>query len=309
MGKILYNIDLPSESATDIVERYSSEDGNKLKAGRRAMNLLRGLLGGAKSGQVDVLSGSVKASSTITAVEAAADNTVVVNGVTFTAKVSPSGDQQFALGSSDQAALENLAAKINASALAGVLGVVTAELTTSEVAESTLITTVADVADSLDGTSFIISDEDGTVGVWIDVDNSGTTIPAGAAAADRAIEITTIATGDAASVVATKIAAVLEADSKFTASADGAVITVNRIEGGTSVDAEDSAGGEATGFTFAVDTQGVDPVCTISAAQPGLIGNAITLSATGGFSAGAAKLAGGTDGTKKTFYFGSSPQG
>lgn len=88
---------------------------------------------------------------------------------------------------------------------------------------------VADVADSLDQKYFVLRDEVGTVGVWIDVDDGGGSAPAGAAACARQIEVTTIETGDSASVVASKIAAVLENDSKFSASADGATITVTTV--------------------------------------------------------------------------------
>jgi hypothetical protein len=122
--------------------------------------------------------------------------------------------------------------------------------------EKTLITTVADDSDSLDGKYFLIHDEAGSVGVWIDTDNSGTTIPAGANAADRALEVTTIATDDSANSVATKVAAVINADSKFTASASGNVITVTCVDPEAVTDASDGD----TGFTFAVDTQGVTAI-------------------------------------------------
>lgn len=88
---------------------------------------------------------------------------------------------------------------------------------------------VADVASSLDGKYFVLRDEVGTVGVWIDVGDGGGAAPAGALACDRQIEVSTISADDAASVVATKIAAALEADSKFTASADGATVTVTTV--------------------------------------------------------------------------------
>lgn len=100
-------------------------------------------------------------------------------------------------------------------------------------AEVVEIRCVADIDDSLDGQYFVLADAAGTVGVWIDVDNSGTTIPAGAAACDRAIEITTIVTGDSAATVAAAIAAVLEADAAFTASDSGALVTVTSVTIGT----------------------------------------------------------------------------
>ncbi len=45
-------------------------------------------------------------------------------------------------------------------------------------------------------------------------------------------------------------------------------------------------------------------VCTITAVDAGLTGNAITLTASGAITASAARLASGTDGTEKSFVFG-----
>jgi len=122
----------------------------------------------------------------------------------------------------------------------------------TSVKEVSTITTIADVADSLDGTYFVIYDDVGSVGVWFDVDNSGTTIPSGASACDRAIEITTVNTNDSANTVATKVAAALDADSKFVAVAATNVATVTDANYGARTDI--TAGD--TGFSVAVTTQG-----------------------------------------------------
>jgi hypothetical protein len=127
---------------------------------------------------------------------------------------------------------------------------------TSGTAEVTSITTVADDSDSLDGTYFLIYDDAGSVGVWIDTDDSGTTAPAGASGADRALEVATIATDDDADTVASKIATVLNNDSKFTASATGSVITCTASTVGTKTDASDGD----TGFSIAVVVEGVPAV-------------------------------------------------
>jgi hypothetical protein len=126
----------------------------------------------------------------------------------------------------------------------------------TSVKEISTITTVADVAASLDAKYFVISDNVGTVGVWFDVDNNGTTIPSGASACARSIEVTTIVTGDSANTVATKVAAVLEADSKFVATAATNIVTVTDANYGarTNLTAGDS------GFTMAVTTQGVSGI-------------------------------------------------
>lgn len=76
------------------------------------------------------------------------------------------------------------------------------------------VTCVADVADSLDGTYFVLHDSVGTVAFWIDTDNSGTPEPNHGC--DRSVEITTIVTDDSLSTVRTKVKAFIEADSAFT---------------------------------------------------------------------------------------------
>ena len=72
-------------------------------------------------------------------------------------------------------------------------------------------------ASALDGKTFILRDDGGSVGVWFDVDNNGTSQPAAAGNCTRALEITTVTTGMTAAQVATALAAALTADSKFTA--------------------------------------------------------------------------------------------
>lgn len=122
--------------------------------------------------------------------------------------------------------------------------------------EVVTITCVADSSDSLDGKYLTLYDEAGSVGVWIDTDNSGTTEPAGSQALDRSLEVTGITTDDTAADVASAVATIIDGDSKFSASADGAVITVTLLDPESVSDAVDVN----TGFTVAVDTQGVTAV-------------------------------------------------
>lgn len=112
---------------------------------------------------------------------------------------------------------------------------------------------VADSSDSLDGTYFILPDASGTVAFWIDTDNSGTAEPSHGA--DRSVEITTIATDDSASTVATKVAAAIEADSAFTASASTATVTASLVAYG---DTDDNAAAGDAGFTITNTVTGVD---------------------------------------------------
>ena len=123
----------------------------------------------------------------------------------------------------------------------------------SDAAEVTPITCVADSGDSLDGTYFILYEEAGSVAFWIDTDNSGTTIPTGASEASRSVEITTIVTNDADTVVAGKIATAINADGGFAAPAPGAaIITVTNAVASA---VPDALAGD-TGFTIGTITQG-----------------------------------------------------
>jgi hypothetical protein len=122
--------------------------------------------------------------------------------------------------------------------------------------EITTIQTLADDSGSLDGTYFILSDNVGTVAFWIDIDNHGTSAPVHGA--DRAVEITTIATDDDAETVAAKVATAVDNDSKFSASATEDVVTVTDVSVGERTDAVDGD----TGFTIEVVQDGEDAVST-----------------------------------------------
>ena len=119
-------------------------------------------------------------------------------------------------------------------------------ITQTQQPEITNILAVADVAASLDGTTFILSDVNGTVGFWIDIDDSGTGIPAAASAADRAVEITTIATGDAITIVASKLQVAVNADGEFSATLDSDTVTVTDDKNGL----RDASTDVDTGFTI-----------------------------------------------------------
>jgi hypothetical protein len=76
---------------------------------------------------ISVQGNEVKASGTITFSDhATANDTLIINGVTFTAKASGAGANEFNVGASATASATNLAAAINASVTALVSGYVTA---------------------------------------------------------------------------------------------------------------------------------------------------------------------------------------
>lgn len=103
---------------------------------------------------------------------------------------------------------------------------------------------------TIGGTYFTLADKDGSVAVWFNV-NSEPEPPHGA---DRSIQVL-IAPGDSANTVATKIAAQVNADSQYSASASTNVITITDAENGARTDI--AAG--TSGFTSpTVTQQGVD---------------------------------------------------
>jgi hypothetical protein len=122
------------------------------------------------------------------------------------------------------------------------------------VAEVYTITCVADVASSLQSTYFLAQTADNAAlhYFWFNV-SSGGVDPAIAGRTGHAVAITAGAT---ASAVATALATAMAVTGFGTPAASGAVVTVTLSSTGGATDPSDGAA--ATGFTFAVTTQGAD---------------------------------------------------
>ncbi len=131
------------------------------------------------------------------------------------------------------------------------------------------VTTVADVADSLDGTYFVLPAPNGdTVKFWYDNNNSGTVEPA-IGTTTRSHEIN-VATGDTTITVATLTAAAILGDAAYATATNGggtlSVITVTNANNGPSAAGTD--GGVPTGFSFLLTTPGIaDTFETLSVAS------------------------------------------
>jgi len=128
------------------------------------------------------------------------------------------------------------------------------KMVATDVKEVTQIVAVADVAKSLDGKYFILYDEVGSVGFWIDVDNDGASEPAGSAACDRSVEITTITTAMTKAQVGTAVYNAVVADAKFEAGADGGAGTVTVAS--TTTGDKSTADAGTSGFTITESTAG-----------------------------------------------------
>lgn len=121
--------------------------------------------------------------------------------------------------------------------------------------EISTVTTIADVAGSLDGDYFTLEGSSGTWGVWYDVDDNGTSAPAHGMT--NALEITSVVTGNSAILVADATATDMAASTAFAAD-----FTVTHTVGTTLITLTDNYTGTRTnlaagtsGFTMAT-TQG-----------------------------------------------------
>lgn len=121
--KILLSVPDSAQTTTDFL---GVDATNNVYSENGLRNLIEKMLQGEQLAYAKVSTNPIQATGTVTFSSLAADDTVTINGVIFTAKVSPSGTNQFALGADDTAAAANFAAKINASALAHIVSVVTA---------------------------------------------------------------------------------------------------------------------------------------------------------------------------------------
>lgn len=113
-------LDVPENAAsiTDLLN-LKANDASSLV---RLSEYIDSIGSGQKLGKVRMNTGAVQASGTVTFSSFVADDTVTLNGNVFTGKATPSGANQFAVGSTDEDCANNLSAKINASTLAKMVG-------------------------------------------------------------------------------------------------------------------------------------------------------------------------------------------
>ena len=170
-----------------------------------------------------------------------------VGGVVYTAIVA---DSKFAAGADNGDGTIEVLSTTYGSKTAGVDG------------DTGFTITVGIAGDAgLDQKYFLLNDVAGSVAFWIDLDNSGSTAPTHGA--DRAVEITTISTGDSAATIAGLLETAIHGDSKFTASSATIYCTVTNVDIGNIDDPSDGD----TGFTFLVTVDGYTQPNVASDAQ------------------------------------------
>lgn len=119
----------------------------------------------------------------------------------------------------------------------------------ADVSQVQSVTTIADSSSSLNNKYFYLYDSTGAkFHVWINVGAAGVDpAPAGF----TGIEVT-VAEGANASAVATAVASAIDAETEFTSTASGSVVTITEVAKGYASPAAD----KDTGFAFAIVVQG-----------------------------------------------------
>lgn len=255
------SIDIPTMTAATVAGDLDPK-ANDRQSITRIARLIERIAGGITPAKLWLNTGGVQAAGTITFASFAADDTVTINGNVLTAKVSPSGASQWALGASDEACRNNLVTKINASALDKIVGVLKASsrgtiLLSSFVAADTV--TVNGVVFTASATpaganQFLVGADDSATAQYL--------LDAIAANPDTRI----------AGITVTRSTATL------TFNYDG-IMTL-------------AASAHATV---------ADKIVVVTSIVPGQIGNLCTLAISARGSVSAANLAGGTEGTQTLF--------
>ncbi len=123
MSVLRISVDIPTMVAATVAGDLDPKANDRQSIVRIA-RLLEQIAGGVTPAKLYLNTGAVPAAGTYVFASFAADGTVTINGNVLTGKASPSGANQFAVGSTDQDVSNNLVAKVNTSTLAKIVGVV-----------------------------------------------------------------------------------------------------------------------------------------------------------------------------------------
>lgn len=229
---------------------------------------------------------------TITASNLADSDTVTINGTVLTAKTSPSGAAQFAVGNGAIASAVNLANCINAHPTLS-------QTFKAKAGSSSTSGTVTLSVLAANSTSYSVS-KSATNGSWAAATLSGT------AGAVSATNVFTITASNLSAADTVKIGTVT-----FTAEASGAVGNQFNVGGSARVTADNLAAainaysGTKTVFS-AVSSGTTTGIVTVTVLMPGVVGNQIpvTKSATNGSWSNTTFFTGGIDANVLTLHHG-----
>lgn len=147
------------------LEQQFETAGGARQIAQRIVNYINSLFTGSESAMsssippqiaISIQENEVQASGTLTCVSVIATNSVVINGVSFTAVDSAPGTNEFVRTADNAVTATNLAAAINASATALISGYVTASALSN-------VVTVTSVFYGLSGNQATMSTTGGTI--------------------------------------------------------------------------------------------------------------------------------------------------
>lgn len=258
--RISLDVSQNGQSVLNDINAIANESDSFVRLG----NYIQKLASGERRGKIRFNANAVQATGTVAFSSFIADDTVTVNGNVFTGKASPSGANQFAIGSTDEDCANNLAAKINASALDLMVGCVGA-MRRGTIALSSFVTT--DYI-TINGVVF-----------------TGKTSPADGNKFEFAIGLTDSSTAENAMNAIN--ASLHPALAGLTVTRSSATLTFNFL--GT--------------LTLAISAHGTATSKTVVAYSliPGQIGNLCSLAISAHGSVSGALLTGGTEGTQVIF--------
>lgn len=142
--KTIITITHGKEAAQSVKDLLCLSSGKPKMEAIKVARFFEAAAGGLRSCKFDVFANGVAATGTITfSGTGAANDTILVNGVTFTAKTSGATGNQWNVGASATASAANLAAAINASATALVSDHVTASAASGVVTITSKFNSVA----------------------------------------------------------------------------------------------------------------------------------------------------------------------
>lgn len=265
MSTIRISIDTPLSGQTVLDQtRLVASDSDGFS---RLSDFIQNIAVGQLAGKIRFNGNAAQASGTITFSSFADADTVTINGVSLTGKTTPSGTSQWAVGSSDQACANNLVAKVNASALANIVGCVAASR------QATILIASMVAADTVTINSVVFT---------------CTASPTGSDR--RQFALGTSDSGTAANL----LMAIGNCANLFPASLDG--MTVTRSSATLTLTYLGSLTASASAHATVTST-----IVLITCLIPGTIGNVVALAISAHGSVSGALLTGGTEGTEVIF--------